>query len=338
MPEPTPEEVAAEEARLQAEHDAAEAQAKADAEQITAEEAEAEKAFAAGFEHTEYVESKKEDANPPEATNEGVENPDATQSPEQKRDEAKPEQASITKDQADKLLGLLTQHQEFKGSVEKQFGTAFGKMGGLERLLKEMQASKSAGQPVKLSKDDLKELKDAGFEDLIDKLIPGLERALTKVNVAPAAAPTFDEAAVQKVLAEDRLRQTAQLQQQCVADLNEMVPEWRSIVGDPNGPQTDWRKWLAKQPAHYKKRIENSWIGSEVAESIFRYQSDVAKATDEAAKAKAKKDNPESESRKERLAEAVTKRSSPARETQKSDDEMFAEGFKSGPAGALMNK
>lgn len=337
MPDPTPEEVAAEEARLNAEHEAAEAQAKAEAEQVTAEEAEADKAFAAGFDHSEYVEPKKEEVKPPEATNEQVEQPGATKAGDEKR-ETPPEPATISKDQADKLLGLLTQHQEFKGSVEKQFGTAFGKMGGLERLLNEMRASKSAGQPVKLSKDDLKELKEAGFEDLIDKLIPGLERALTKVHVAPAAAPTFDAEAVQKVLAEDRLRQTAQLQQQCVADLNEMIPDWRTVVGNPNGEPTPWRSWLAKQPAHYKKRIENSWDATEVAESIARFNADVAQATNAAAKAGAKKDNAESEARKERLAEAVTKRSSPARETHKSEDEMFAEGFASGPAGASANK
>lgn len=325
MPDLTPEEIAAEEARVAKEHE--EAQAKADAERAA--EAEADAAFEAGYEGKRETPT----GNAPVPENQTLEQkPDATPEGEpdaSKKEDPLPESATLSKEQADKLLGLLTQHEQLKSNVDRQLSTAFGKVGGIERILKEMQTSKSAGQPVKLDKNDWAELKTAGFEDLLDNLIPGLERALSKVSAAPVAVPTFDADAVQRALVENQAREIARTRQQCLEDLNEVFPGWQEVVGDPAKP-TPWREWLKTQPLRYQKKVNASWDADVVAESIEKFK---AFETERAAKVSKPKESDTASGRKDRLREAVTKPASPSRVMAKSDEDEFQEGYNSGPAG-----
>lgn len=328
MPDPTQEDVRAEEARVKAEHEAAEARR-----HVEKEEADAEAAFAAGFEGTPYTEATTETKSAPETSETAPEKPENTPGDQKTTADAPPPSVLLSKEQADQLLGLLSQHQELKESVTKQFGTAFGKMGGLERVLKDLQTSHPTGQPVKVSKEDLKELNESGFEELIDKLIPGLERALSKVNTAPIVTPTFDADSAKRLIEEERILEHTKVRQQCVEDLTELTPDWRTIVGDPKQP-TPWRQWLQTQASRYQKKVNASWDADVVAESIERWKAETARTTNQAANVTKKSEL----SRKDELREGITKRASASRETVKSDEEEFNEGYMSGPAGVALKR
>jgi len=181
-------------------------------------------------------------------------------------------------------------------------------------------------EPITLSKADFKELSDAGFEDLSEKLIPVLTRVMSRVKVKGAPSQTFDLSEVTKAV-DQRLTETQPEREKAQAfkTIEEFYPDWREIVGDPNAPvKSPWRAWVQTQPAAYQKQVLETWNPLVVARSIDKF-TDYNERLAAQPKAKTAVDT-----RKERLSEAVTKKSSAARETVLSDDEQFDLGFKTG--------
>lgn len=234
---------------------------------------------------------------------------------------------TLTKEQIDQVLSIATSLPELKQKMEQQFGTAFGKLGGFERSLKQFQdAAAKSGDTVTVTKDDLKELIEE-YPDLSDKLVPVLTRVFGRVKMpAVSAQATFDPNEVTKVVDE---RVTVARRTQAMEDLAELHPDWREVVGAPGGKtagqETPWKTWLKTQPAEYQEKVAKSWNPMVVARSIDSFNaSEQAKKAAEEAKQKPK-------TRAQRLAEAVpAKKPSAAQETTPSDDDMFDEGYKTG--------
>src|SRR5437867_2061568 len=169
---PTLEEQKVEEQRLEAEQAAADKKA--------ADEAVAQ--FEAGFSGTETPEpTEKKDSLPAEE----VKDPDAKADEAEKVKEAEVKElqeeiklAQMTEEQLNRVLAYGNTIAEVKTAMDKQFGTAFGKMGGLERVIKDLQAATPVGQPITVTEADLTELKDE-FPDVSKKLATGLTRVLS---------------------------------------------------------------------------------------------------------------------------------------------------------------
>lgn len=238
---------------------------------------------------------------------------------------------ALTKEQVDQILSVITLVPELKSTMEKQFGSAFGRIGGITQTLKAFQdSSVSSGEPIKVSKDDLKELL-SDFPDLSERLVPVLNRVFERVKIPKGgSAQIFDPSEIAKIADQRFEEHTPALRRKIAAeDLSELHPSWRDIVGAPGGSTTGqttlWGVWLDTQPVDYQVKVKNSWNATIVGNSIDRFHADVEKANLALAKPKGKL--PVEDSRKQRLAEAVNKKSTVAQETVKSDDDMFNEGF-----------
>jgi len=311
---PTLEEQKAEEQRLTAEQEEAEKKAAAEAVEAAAQ-------FEAGFSGKDLADPKPTEKETPPVEGE-VKEPETekVETPEVKEPEIK--LAQVTEEQLNRMLSYGASIEEIKGHIEKQFGTAFGKMGGLERVIREIQAATPAGQAIEVSETDLAELKEE-FPDLSTKLAKGLTRVLSKFKGTAAVAPeTFDPNQVNPIVEQRVNEARVQIKQELAREqLADLYPTWNEIVGTKES-NTEYRKWLIKQPADYQKKVSESWSPFVVADSIDKFYEAKEKEKKAAPVKPAAKDQ-----RKERLAEAVTPRGTAGVRATKNDEDEFLEGY-----------
>lgn len=156
------------------------------------------------------------------------------------------------------LADKINQVDELRTSMEKQFGTAFGKLGGLERTLRELQSATPSGQPLSVSADDFKEMQEE-FPELLKMTVTGLNRALGKVRGSGPIDTQITEA-VRALVPEI----TQQAEQRAAVNLMDYIDkDWQTTV-----TSSAYQSWLKKQPDEYRTKIEQSWSVSEVKESL----------------------------------------------------------------------
>ena len=231
--------------------------------------------------------------------------------------------AQMTEEQLNRVLAYGNTIAEVKTAMDKQFGTAFGKMGGLERVIKDLQAATPVGQPITVTEADLTELKDE-FPDLSKKLATGLTRVLSKFKgTGTAESPaTFDPNTVIPLVEERVKVARREIREELSRDqLSDLHENWQAIVGEKDS-NTEYRQWLLKQPVAYQNKIANSWSPFVVAHSIDQFLEAQEKAKKPAEKPA------DTDKRKARLAEAVPQRGQPGVKATKSDQEEFEAGFK----------
>jgi hypothetical protein len=238
-----------------------------------------------------------------------------------------PEFVQITKADWEKIRAETASVSELKQEVAKRFDTTFGKMGGLERTLTQLQQNTPAGQPIVVTEEDLLELKEE-FPDLTGNLVKGLTRIVGKFK-GTGPAPEIDVAGMVAPLVQQAVREQDEkfakvIEAERLERLTDLHPNWREIAGAENS-QTEYRTWLAKQPNGSK--ILQSDNPREIANSLTAFLDQ--KKQVEAQKATPQKAN----GRSQRLAEAVPAKggsgSAPGH-TQPSEDEQFEAGFKAG--------
>jgi len=100
-----------------------------------------------------------------------------------------PEFMQITKSQFDDLMAKASQVDTLRSMSDK----AFGKIGGIERVLSELK-QQPQGQPVQLSEDDFAELKGE-FPELAELQMKGMQRLLGKLRV-----PQVDTSAIEQMV------------------------------------------------------------------------------------------------------------------------------------------
>jgi hypothetical protein len=242
---------------------------------------------------------------------------------------AESQPAAITDAQFKELLAKVGTVDELKGGLEKLRGDFFGKAGGLERTLKQLQESTPVGQPIEVKPEDLAEL-EAEFPGL--NLGPSLAKGLTRVlgklkGTGPTQAGlTPDEidakiaaqskAATEAAIAEDRKRQAAER----LTDLHE---DWQTVIGPPDS-QTEFRTWLKGQGPEKEQAFLSSWDPRYVAKTLTTFKETKRVAPKPSPK-------PAANTRTQRLAEAVPAKGG-ALPVPKSkineEEEAFAEGFK----------
>ncbi len=101
-----------------------------------------------------------------------------------------PEYVQVTKQQLEQFQSNATKVQEITAALEQRFGTAFGKIGGLERTLKELQTATPAGQAVQIDDKDFAEM-EADFPELAKMSKAALGRILSRLK--GTGTPAFDE-------------------------------------------------------------------------------------------------------------------------------------------------
>ena len=246
-----------------------------DASTLTPEQqAQADADFAAGFDDDTTATPTETPAAQQDDTTQG----EKTEQPTEQTAEPAPEYVQLTKAERDELIATRQQW-------EKQFGTAFGKIGGIERTIKSL----TDGAQVEINQEDIDALKDD---------FPPLAAALEKVRnlrALPGAAvdPEQIEALVEQ-------RVAPRLQRMELRLLAKDHPDWKQIDADPAFAQ-----WVAAQPDEFKQTLaqaSQSYDSEVVSDAMTKF-----KQSRKAAPAPAPTTDPAS-ARRSRMSAAVTPR------------------------------
>ena len=264
-------------------------------------DAEAEAAFNEGSTGTET----KADATTPTATPEKTAEAAPTVV-------AEPKFAQITEDELNQLRARVASIDEMRGTSEKSFGTAFGKIGGIERALNELRGG---GQAFgEFSKDDFSELQDA-FPELAEMTIQGFNRALAKLKGAPAIDPAKVDELVQLGITTTLQQRELDSQKEAVKALDADHADWRAVKEKP-----EFKEWLTAQPTRFQRTYAKTWDADFLSDAFTNFKEAAAKAAPTTT----------STTRKDRLAAAVNPRGTGGHAAGPSEDDDFDAGFKQG--------
>ena len=228
-----------------------------------------------------------------------------------------PKMTQISEDEYRKLLDSVSKIGEIESALEQRFGTAFGKIGGIERVLDQLKSSAPAGGKIELSKEvvadlaaeflEMAELQYKTLQKLVDVL--NTRTPAPEVGAAQPSAPVVDEAAIEKRVRRAIAEET----------LDTFDENWRETIGLPDDagkiPDTPFRQWLKKQPTEYANRVASTYSANVLTEALTKFKAEQAKA----------------QGRREVLDAAVevTGSGGQAPNARSSDDDEFDNGFKS---------
>jgi hypothetical protein len=226
--------------------------------------------------------------------------------------------AQIPEDEYRKLLDSVAKIEGIEGALEKQFGTAFGKIGGIERVLDQLKESAPAGGKIELSKEVVADLA-AEFPEMAELQYKTLQKLVDTINtstITPApqdaaqpSAPVIDEEAIERRVRRAITEET----------LNEFDEKWKETIGLPDDkgviPDTPFRQWLVKQPKEYQTRVRSTYSATVLTDALTKFRAAQTKA----------------QGRREVLDAAVevTGSGGQAPNAAASDDDDFNSGFKS---------
>lgn len=277
--------------------------------QLSQDEADELAGFEAAMTGEKLPEETEKVNTPPEEKSETVKD----ESPPQSVETPAPP-AGISKEQLDALYASANTVEELKQGLAKLRDDAFGRLGGLERSLKQ---TGEAGFEWDIATEDLKDI-----EEQVPFLAPALQKTLAnlakKAKVKVPIAQPIDVDAVKRELKGDFDRQ---LQEQGVntfkatqsAILDYAHPGWIQTVQRP-----EFHAWLDKHEAE-SPGVKNMFLKSNLATEIGGVLMKFQKAEEAAAKAKAEaaerdkqrvNKKPAPPSRTQRLMEAIPPKAS----------------------------
>jgi len=211
-----------------------------DASTLTHEQqAQADADFAAGFDDDTTATPTETPAAQQDDTTQG----ENTEQPA----EPVPEYVQLTKAERDELFALREQAQ-------KQFGTAFGKIGGIERRLQEL----NTGAQVEISQEDIDALKDD---------FPPLAAALEKVRNLRALPGGLDPDKLDSMVAERVSKVEQKFELRLLAKDH---PDWKQIDADPA-----FAAWVASQPDEFKQGLaqaSQAYDSAVVSEAMTKFK------------------------------------------------------------------
>lgn len=245
--------------------------------------------FAEGFEGTASAPTEKPD---PEAV--VVAEPEA------------PRLAQITEDQYQQLLAKATAIDEIKAAQEKQFGTAFGKIGGIERVINQLQAATQSGEVVEISEDDFEEMR-AEFPELAAMQVRGLNKVLSKLRGTGQAPAQFDPSQIDGRVQEQLSPALQDIERRYETKLLRAYHrDWDEVV-----TSDAFKEWEKTLPAEDQAKLASSTDAEYIASQLDRYKS-AAKTIS---------------SRQKRIEAAITPRGTGGHAPAPSEDDDFNAGF-----------
>jgi hypothetical protein len=229
--------------------------------------------------------------------------------------------------QLKELLAKVNSVDELKSAIEKLRGDAFGKVGGLERTLKQLQDATPIGQPIEVKAEDLAEL-EAEFPGL--NLGPSLAKGLTRVlgkfkgtgAPAPGLTPEEIKAQIEAVRQDAANRIEEGRKHSAVERLTDLHEDWQTVIGPPDS-QTEFRTWLKGQGPEQEQAFLSSWDPRFISKTLSTFKN----AKSEPPKVDPK---PKTDTRAQRLAEAVPAKGGgipPAKSKKTEEEAAFEEGF-----------
>jgi hypothetical protein len=302
------------------------------AEPTEAQAAEAKAGFAQGFAEN----SPTGDTPPavPTETPSEEDKPEAKGSEVPAKEEAKePEYAQLTVEEVAQLRQNIA---DLKSELRAEFGgvrdSLYGKIGGLERKIKEKQEETPSGQAVQFSAEDFKELAEE-YPDLAKLTLAGFNRALGRTDMK-GTAPAFDEAKVTELLTKTKQEAIEEAKKETQAAIEKVYLEqmddldeqygstrkdykgWRTVTASP-----EYAAWIQTLPVTEQRTILDSWKPGVVLGSIKKFHQSL--------EAKAKETADPGEARRQRMRQGVPpKGESAATRGEASERDGFKAGFK----------
>ena len=191
-----------------------------------------------------------------------------------------PKMTQIPEEECRKLLNGVAKIEEIETALEKQFGTAFGKIGGIERVLDQLKTAAPAGGRIELTEEVVADLA-AEFPEMAQLQFKTLQKLVDVINTsastpAPAGAaqpsPVVDEAAIEKRVRRAIAEET----------LDGFDAEWRTTIGLPKEdgviPDTEFRRWLKTQPKDYADRVQSAHGAAPLVDALSKFKASKAKA------------------------------------------------------------
>lgn len=219
---------------------------------------------------------------------------------------AAPEYVQITADQFSELMAKAKEVDNLK-STPQRIDQAFGKIGGIERILHDLK-NQPTGQPVKISEEDFAELQSE-FPELASLHAKGMQRVLDKIKV-----PGVDPAAIETMVGQ----QAAKVRTEVIdSHLDEIVDgDWRAEV-----KTQAFEEFIGKQKPEVQALQESSNLRDAAKlMRLFKAHRDAPPPQKPAA--------PSTKGRV--IAAAVAPRGTTAAPMASSEDDDFNAGFKSG--------
>lgn len=238
-----------------------------------------------------------------------------------------PAMVQVTEAQYNDLLAKVNTVDDLKGSIEKLRGDAFGKVGGLERTLKQIQEATPVGQAIEVKAEDLAELeKEFPGLNLGPSLAKDLTRVLSKFKGTGTVTPGLTPEQITAQFEAERARIATQFEEERKQRVAERVgdrhEDWREVIGEPDKP-SEFRTWLKGLGAEKEQEFLSSWDPRLITATLTTFKE--RKKTPETPK-------PSTTTRTQRLAEAIPAKGGgiPPVKSKKSEEEAaFEEGFAS---------
>lgn len=258
----------------------------------------------------------------PETTDKPAEQP-AAEAPGAEAAAAAPEYVQITKEQLEQLTASAAAVKDLQATLTANSDKAFGKIGGIERLVKDLQASTAAGEVVELSDEDMAEFAEE-YPELANMQRKVLNAALSKIKLrGTGTGEGFDPAKLQEMVTarlDPALKSVDERVEYLVESrlLSREHPDWKEVV-DAGNPESKnaYRTWLATQPAEYQKTINETFDSSVLSAALTKFKAaEKAKAT--------------ISQRQSRIDAAVAPKGTGGHAEAGSDDDDFDEGFRNG--------
>jgi hypothetical protein len=225
---------------------------------------------------------------------------------------AAPEYVQITKSDWESLNSRAAKVDQIEATLGKRFDQAFGKMGGLERKLAEMQAAAPEGQVAQISDEDFAEMAE-DYPELAAMTVNGLNKVLGKMKAGGGSTITEEVVTERMRAVESRIR--AEVSE---VSLETAFPGWKKEVRTPR-----FDAWLNSQADDVKVLAESPQYGD--AAQMLRLYSESLKAPAPTPSPK----NPAASSRQRQIAAAVPPRGDGGRPSisSSSEDDEFNSGF-----------
>ncbi len=215
------------------------------------------------------------------------------------------EYAQLTKAEYEELKARAALVEDLKATADRSFGTAFGKIGGIERQLKDL----TSGAQVEISQEDIDTLRGDGFEPLavaLEKVrsmrgLPGgVDQAKLDELVQQRIAPALEGIGTKVDQAvEARLLKRAH-------------PDWQQVTATP-----EFNAYAASLPNAVQAELANSWDADFIGEHLTKFKQSrkpAAPAADDAS------------ARRSRMSAAVTPRGAGGHAAPSQVDDLMA-GF-----------
>lgn len=241
--------------------------------------------------------------------------------------ETKEPEFKISKADYEALLAKAAAVDELRAEQKQIKDTAFGRIGGLQQIINELQSSTKRGQKVQVTTDHFKELVDEGYEDLAGWTAQAFNRILSELDVSGTGGNETNPVSQDEIkrifeqrFTPERESLKAELRAEMAAEtLSDLHEDWRDVVKSDT-----FQSWAKENKVNdlkdrYGVPFAESIDAKFVAKQIGAYKENLAKL--QAAKQK-------QAARQNRIESAVQPKGSGGLSQAQSDEDDFYVGFK----------